>query len=93
MVVSFTDSDGIEWMVTEINDPGLRLIPPELLRSPEFRGGWLLFQAASAKRRLAPFPENWRELSEPELERLCARARPALAGSRTPVRELPRYPG
>lgn len=38
--------------------------------------GWLTFQTRGEKRRLAPFPEEWTDLSEKELETLCERATP-----------------
>jgi hypothetical protein len=32
--------------------------------------GWLCFESDRAKRRLAPVPDGWHALEEPELERL-----------------------
>ena len=75
--MTYTDSNGIEWLVTEIADPALRSISADRLRMPEFKSGWLLFQSATQKRRLAPYPDDWRSLPPEALERLCARARPA----------------
>ncbi len=82
---SFIDGKGTEWMVTEVVQPATRMIPTELLRLPEYRAGWLLFHSASHKRRLAPYPENWRELSRADLERLCRQARPAFTVTRDAV--------
>jgi hypothetical protein len=79
---SFIDDKGTEWMVTEVVQPSPRMIPTELLRQPEYKSGWLLFHSTSHKRRLAPYPENWRELSPLELEMLCRRARPAFTVTR-----------
>lgn len=84
---SFIDGKGIEWMVTEVVQPATRMIPTELLRLPEYRSGWLLFHSASHKRRLAPYPENWRDLSPHELELLCRRARPAFTVTRDGIVE------
>ena len=90
----FKDSRGVEWLVTEISDPALRSIPTERLRMPEFQSGWLLFQSDDTKKRLAPFPDDWRSFGPEELERLCARAkiapvlkRPFLTG------EFPKFDG
>ena len=40
----------------------------------EWSNGWLTFETSGEKRRLAPFPENWDEMSQNELERLCQEA-------------------
>lgn len=37
--------------------------------------GWLCFEAAGQRKRLAPIPENWSQATEPELERYCGLAR------------------
>lgn len=37
--------------------------------------GWLAFVSTEGKRRLAPFPSEWRECPAAELESLCASAR------------------
>lgn len=84
-MVDFIDSEGVEWEVTEISDPVLRLIPAELLRNPEFRSGWLLFQSEHEKRRLAPFPADWNRRAESELERMCRLARLASAPAGEPA--------
>ena len=42
--------------------------------SPGYEGGWLTFECATAKRRLAPVPAEWERLSDSELAGLCARA-------------------
>lgn len=73
--MTFTDSNGTEWMVTEIAEPSMRSIASERLRMPEFKGGWLLFQSQFTKKRLAPYPDDWRSMPAEELEKLCAKAR------------------
>ena len=88
----FKDSRGVEWLVTEISDPALRSIPAERLRMPEFQGGWLLFQSDDTRKRLAPFPDDWRSLGPAELERLCAKARIANAFNRPQLTgEFPKF--
>jgi len=46
--------------------------------------GWLCFESNNEKRRLAPVPDDWYEMPEAELERLCETAVP----SRSPPRRL-----
>lgn len=45
--------------------------------APELRQGWLCFECAGERRRLAPIPSGWELLPEPELAVLCLRATPA----------------
>ena len=40
------------------------------------RHGWLAFQSALERRRVAPFPEDWSELDDPALRTLLRQARP-----------------
>ena len=88
----FIDSIGRRWDVwTVIPEFAERRrgAPAELpfvdrRRREEFRvplgskwsGGWLAFSTTGERRRLAPYPENWTELSGEELEALCERAVP-----------------
>lgn len=59
-------------------------------RSPEFRvtlgeamaSGWLCFETKGEKRRLAPIPDGWEDVPEPDLLSLCERADPAPAPRR-----------
>ena len=50
--------------------------------APAMRGGWLAFQSAAGKRRLAPIPPGWADAPEPRLEELCRLAQP-VAGNET----------
>ena len=59
----FVDSMGRDWMVREVKDPNLAMIPTYLLTDPEFARGWLLFESSGEKRRLAPYPDDWVHLS------------------------------
>lgn len=49
--------------------------PPAFL-SPTLATGWLAFECPNEKRRLTPIPQQWEDLPDAELERLCAEARP-----------------
>lgn len=75
--MTYTDSKGTEWLVTEISDPSMGSIAADRLRMPEFKTGWLLFQSETSKKRLAPYPDDWRSMPADELEKLCAKARTA----------------
>ena len=50
--------------------------------------GWLAFDGAEGKRRLAPVPVNWVTMTDAELERLCESATPV-----QPAFREPREPG
>jgi hypothetical protein len=64
--------------------PGAAALPPARERRAKkgFRvplgrtwaAGWLVFETSGEKRRLAPFPANWTELSDAELDRLREKA-------------------
>ena len=56
-----------------------RRLSKAIRRSPidkQFRNGWLCFESHSGeKRRLVPVPENWEEMTVPELLTLCSEAK------------------
>ena len=51
--------------------------------NPHMVHGWLAFEIQSERRRLAPIPDQWEQMSVTELRELLARARPS-----GPVRRL-----
>ena len=58
MMLMFTDQSGTVWDVFEVHPSQGRTVS----RVPEdFREGWLCFQSANERRRLAPIPPGWRE--------------------------------
>lgn len=69
---TFTDAAGTEWQVwdtvPEANDTAM-------VREG-FAQGWLTFECAAEKRRLAPIPAQWEAVSEATLARYCAEAAP-----------------
>jgi len=72
---SFTDSVGVEWSVREIGSQTLTRTLEKVLESDRRRGGWLVFESSEGdKRRLAPYPPDWRTVSTFELERWCMKA-------------------
>jgi hypothetical protein len=67
----FVDDEGQVWHVWETyprQTSELRQV------APEFAGGWLAFESAKEKRRLAPIPEGWETMSDAELGRLRSEA-------------------
>jgi hypothetical protein len=76
---SFTDARGVWWDVFAVY-PEARLSPHSQLKGT-FAQGWLCFDSGAEKRRLSPIPDEWRAVSEAELERMAARAEVA-AGRR-----------
>ncbi|HEY2065971.1 MAG TPA: hypothetical protein VGG84_08410 [Gemmatimonadaceae bacterium] len=72
---TFVDSVGVEWTAREIAGPELTGKLATLLEHDRRRGGWLVFESADGeKRRLVPYPLDWRTISDFELERWCMRA-------------------
>jgi hypothetical protein len=72
---SFTDSVGVYWTVREIGNPALTHTLARLLDKDRRRTGWLVFESSEGdKRRLAPYPPDWRTVSTFELERWCMKA-------------------
>jgi hypothetical protein len=72
---SFTDSVGVNWSVREIGSPTLTQTLAKVLKTDRRRSGWLVFESSEGdKRRLAPYPPDWRTVSMFELERWCMKA-------------------
>ena len=70
--VEFTDGLGMRWAVWEIENPGFSDRLLALFPHPERRSGWLLFEsAAGERRRLSPYPANWRSLGSFGLATQC----------------------
>lgn len=44
--------------------------------APEFTYGWLCFETAGEKRRLAPVPEGWDRADDETIEQWCCVAKP-----------------
>ena len=52
---------------------------------PELANGWLAFQCADTRRRLAPIPPRCEALSDEELRELARRAQPPRGAMRPPT--------
>jgi hypothetical protein len=87
--VEFTDTDGVTWEVREIPAPLLR--DGDVATSfGDYARGWLLFSSANLRKRLAPYPADWRTLSGYELEKWCWRAKSERRPG-APSGQLPTY--
>lgn len=73
----FLDNDGVRWTVREIIPEPRATKNRTLLTRPGYEHGWLLFRSEGLTCRIAPFPSNWRTISDYEMERWCMRARDA----------------
>ena len=72
---TFTDSVGVDWTVREVGSPTLTQTLAKVLHTDRRRSGWLVFESNEGeKRRLAPYPPDWRTCSQFELERWCMKA-------------------
>ena len=72
---SFVDTVGVEWTVREVALTALTGHLAKVLEHDRRRGGWLVFESGDGeKRRLAPYPPDWRTMSRFEIERWCMRA-------------------
>ena len=72
---TFVDSVGLAWTVREIATPTLTTTLAKMFALDRRRSGWLVFESEEGeKRRLAPYPPDWRTMSPFEIERWCMRA-------------------
>lgn len=72
---AFLSGDSGEWQVWDV-------IPTATHRrrssvAPGLETGWLCFERAGEKKRLAPIPEGWHEYGDADLRRCLERALPA----------------
>jgi len=67
-ILEFVASDGVTWRVWN-TVPSTRTSV-----SGEFENGWLTFESALGRRRLAPVPANWESAPPERLELMCRAA-------------------
>src|SRR5256714_7594668 len=77
----FRDEAGVEWQVS-LTARGSDAVSREHALPEAYREGWLVFESAQQKRRLAPVPPNWESLPAEALAALCARALPQVTRTR-----------
>jgi hypothetical protein len=65
MIREFTDSAGIKWRVWATT-PQAGVMYGEGLKA-----GWLTFESAGTRKRLAPIPRGWEDVSTERLELMC----------------------
>jgi hypothetical protein len=70
----FRDAAGVDWQVYQTERTVAAERRRDHLLPAEYREGWLVFESADEKRRLAPVPAGWRGLSDEALSALCASA-------------------
>lgn len=64
-----TDESGVRWVVYEVQ----RAMSSSDLAVPEpLREGWLCFESDTHKRRIAPVPPRWNEISSEALLHLAS---------------------
>jgi hypothetical protein len=67
------DTDNQVWDVWEVTTASA---PRRILVQAELQSGWLAFQCGEMRRRLAPLPAGWNELSDRALLALMSEANP-----------------
>jgi len=78
------DSAGTEWTIFEVKKT---VAGDQWTYLPEqFGNGWLCFESAIAKRRFAPVPPSWNDMTDAELLGLLRKAQPVVR-ARTPAEE------
>jgi hypothetical protein len=73
----FVDSRNVEWRIWDVTPERMHpLTAREMFHGEyaDFQEGWLVFECATERRRLAPFPGRWESMSMEQLEELLARA-------------------
>ena len=86
----FRDANGVEWRVWATIPAATEVVRIVVGTLGTLDGGWLTFECAEGRRRLAPFPADWDSLSDAELERCCADAKaPPPRRSRRPDEGVP----
>jgi hypothetical protein len=71
----FSDDAGIEWEVREVANATMPPSLVKLLGDERRRSGWLAFVSATGeRRRLSPYPPDWKTVSDFEIAHWCARA-------------------
>jgi hypothetical protein len=69
-----TDNEERVWDVWEVTTP--MSTTRRVLVQADLQAGWLAFQCGEKRRRLAPLPTGWTQLSDSDLLGLMDQARP-----------------
>jgi hypothetical protein len=71
----FRDGRGVEWTVWVTTPDAIHVGTMRGHVLGEYQDGWLTFECAVERKRLAPFPKDWDVLSDAELEHWCEQAK------------------
>jgi hypothetical protein len=66
-VRDFVDASGVSWRVWPVTPEALQPKTAAEDYLGEYGEGWLCFESATERRRLARYPEEWERFSEAEL--------------------------
>jgi hypothetical protein len=78
-LVEFVDGRKVEWKVWDITPDAMHPVTAREMfhgRYADFQEGWLVFESATERRRLAPFPSDWARYTTTQLEELLSEATP-----------------
>jgi hypothetical protein len=78
----FLDGNAREWQVWDVRPTASEHRASTVAAG--FESGWLCFECAGEKRRLAPIPPGWPEYPDGDLQHCPERARPATQTNRDP---------
>ena len=73
----FVDSRHVEWKVWDVTPDQMHPVHAREMfhgRYVDYQEGWLVFESATERRRLAPFPSRWGEFPDVEIETLLRMA-------------------
>jgi hypothetical protein len=73
-VRDFVDANGISWRVWPVTPDALQPRTAAEDYLGEYGEGWLCFESASERRRLARYPKDWESLSNEDLCSLLSAA-------------------
>ncbi len=88
----FTDEDGVEWKAWDVTPEEMHPITAAEDFLADMLSGWLCFESAKGRRRLAPYPNDWERLSDGEFRKLLKRATPVVSKVRSLGMEAPEDP-
>jgi hypothetical protein len=93
----FVDSQHVEWKVWDVTPEQMHPVHAREMfhgRYVDYQEGWLVFESATERRRLAPFPSRWGEFPDVEIETLLRMAEvvpPRRTASETQSGQFRRY--
>ncbi len=79
----FTDDDGVEWKAWDVTPEELHPITAAEDYLEDMLSGWLCFESVRGRRRLAPYPSGWDQLSDEDFRKLLKRATPVVSRARS----------